>query len=110
MCLLPRLTPDLNRVSIIFLRDPAVENFNPEVLTKVAFMGQDVVMKEPPTAGDILIWDARGYTLAHAMSVSPLFIRKALQHITVSLGRPTARTHRRGFREEEGIPLFTLLT
>ncbi|XP_034238805.1 alpha-tocopherol transfer protein-like [Thrips palmi] len=81
LCVMPRLTSDLHRVSLIRLRDTAVENFSVELLIKLTFMGQDVVIREPPTMGDCLIFDARGYELAHASGASPLFIRKAVSHV-----------------------------
>lgn len=78
----PRLTTDLQRVSVIRLLDPDVSKFSAEMLVKVCNMGQDIVIREQPTLGDILIFDARGYTLAHAASASPVLIRKAISHVT----------------------------
>lgn len=83
MTLLPRLTPDLQRVSLMRLLDSDPAKFSVETFLKVANMGQDIVIRESPTAGDILIFDARGYTLAHAATATPTLIRKAISHVTV---------------------------
>ncbi|KAK3926692.1 Alpha-tocopherol transfer protein [Frankliniella fusca] len=81
VCVMPRLTPDLNRVSLIRLLDTDVDKFNVEAFLKLAFMGQDVILREPATLGDVLLFDARGYTVAHAVGANPVLIRKAVSHV-----------------------------
>lgn len=81
LCVMPRLTADLNRVSLIRLRDPDLDKFSVDSLIKASFMGQDIITREPPTLGDMVVFDASGYTLAHAAGASPTLIRKAIAHV-----------------------------
>ncbi|KAE8751184.1 hypothetical protein FOCC_FOCC002012 [Frankliniella occidentalis] len=81
LCVMPRLTPDLTRVSLIRLLDQDVDKFSVEGFIKLTFMGQDVILREPACLGDVVLFDARGYTLAHAVGANPVLIRKAVSHV-----------------------------
>ncbi|XP_075227175.1 clavesin-2-like isoform X2 [Lycorma delicatula] len=74
---LPKLTPEGHRVTILklFNRDPDL--FDPEQALKIALMMQDAYIRDDTCNGYVLIIDGQGFTPQHLFKITPNFLKKA---------------------------------
>lgn len=74
----PGYTPEGYRVSISSLADTDVDKFSAKDYLKRMFLIADVRLQEEPCLGDVLLYDLRGFTLAHLLRFTLPLAKKLL--------------------------------
>ncbi|CAB0036247.1 unnamed protein product [Trichogramma brassicae] len=77
---LPRVTEDGYRVTILRLHDTALERFSLTAITRRILMVLDVRLQEEPSLSNIMIFDLKGFTAGHFAKCSPTqaIVKKAM--------------------------------
>ncbi|RZF44130.1 hypothetical protein LSTR_LSTR015779 [Laodelphax striatellus] len=89
-CVLPKLTPQGDRVSILKIFDSDVSKFNPVQLFKTAFMQLDCHLPEDLCRRHILVYDMKGGSIGHVGTLTIPVVKKFFTSGLV--GMPTRYT------------------
>ncbi|XP_066581713.1 alpha-tocopherol transfer protein-like [Prorops nasuta] len=92
---LPSLTKEGHRVTILRLKDTSIENFCLKSITRRILMVLDMRILEEPCLSNIMILDLKGFTAAHFAKCSPTqtLVRKAMLAVQDSMPLRLTRVH-----------------
>lgn len=75
-CVLPKTTPEGDRVTILKLFDPDPSKYDPVTVFKIAIMLIDANLAEDLCRRHILVYDVSGATMAHAAALTIPTLKK----------------------------------
>ncbi|XP_077285833.1 uncharacterized protein LOC143911003 [Arctopsyche grandis] len=76
--IMPQLTDQHYRVSIMSIRDCHPDLFNCETTYKVMFMITDIKMMYETALGELMVWDCSNTKLGHVVKMTPMLTKKIL--------------------------------
>ncbi|XP_078033163.1 alpha-tocopherol transfer protein-like [Augochlora pura] len=84
---LPSMTEEGHRVTILRLRDTAIDNFSIQAITKRILMVLDIRLMEERCLSNVMIIDLEGFSIAHFSKCSPTqnIIRKSMLAVQDSM-------------------------
>ncbi|XP_047349571.1 alpha-tocopherol transfer protein-like [Vespa velutina] len=92
---LPSLTGEGYRVTILRLNDTDIDKFSIQAISRRILMVQDIRLIEEPSLSNIMIIDLEGFTAAHLAKCSPTqtIVRRAMLAIQDSMPMRLYRVH-----------------